>query len=45
MIATSLITLLVLMALAIPVAASMGVLGLILGQLFAFLPVSRAAGA
>ena len=44
MIATSLITLLVLMALAIPVAASMGVLGLILGQLFAFLPVSRAAG-
>ena len=44
MIATALITLLLLMALAIPVAASMGVLGLVLGQLFAFLPVSRAAG-
>jgi C4-dicarboxylate transporter, DctM subunit len=44
MIATALITLLVLMALAIPVAASMGVLGLVLGQVFAFLPVSKAAG-
>ena len=44
MIATALITLLLLMALAIPVAASMGVLALVLGQLFAFLPVSRAAG-
>jgi C4-dicarboxylate transporter, DctM subunit len=44
MIATALFTLLLLMALAIPVAASMGVLGLVLGQIFAFLPVSRAAG-
>ena len=44
MIATALLTLLALMALAIPVAASMGVLGLVLGQLFAFLPVSKAAG-
>ncbi|MDQ2780123.1 MAG: TRAP transporter large permease subunit [Pseudomonadota bacterium] len=44
MIPTTLITLLVLMALAIPVAASMGVLGLVLSQLYAFLPVSRAAG-
>ena len=44
MISTALITLLALMALAIPVAASMGVLGLVLAQMFAFLPVSRAAG-
>ena len=44
MISTALLTLLALMALAIPVAASMGVLGLVLAQLFAFLPVSRAAG-
>ncbi len=44
MIPTALLTLLVLMALAIPVAASLGVLGMILAQLFAFLPVSRAAG-
>lgn len=44
MIPTTLITLLVLMALAIPVAASMGVLGLVLAQFYAFLPVSRAAG-
>ena len=44
MISTALLTLLALMALAIPVAASMGVLGLMLGQFFAFLPVSRAAG-
>ena len=44
MIATALITLLALMALAIPVAASMGVLGLILGQFYAFLPVSKVAG-
>ena len=33
MISTALLTLLALMALAIPVAASMGVLGLMLGQL------------
>jgi C4-dicarboxylate transporter, DctM subunit len=44
MIPTALLTLLGLMALAIPVAASMGVLGMVLGQVFAFLPVSRAAG-
>ncbi len=44
MIATALFTLLGLMALAIPVAAAMGVLGLVLGQLFAMLPVSRVAG-
>ena len=44
MIATTLLTLLALMALAIPVAASMGVLGLVLAQFYAFLPVSRAAG-
>jgi tripartite ATP-independent transporter DctM subunit len=44
MIATALFTLLALMALAIPVAASMGVLGLVLGQMFAMLPVSRVAG-
>ncbi|GIL04510.1 TRAP transporter large permease subunit [Betaproteobacteria bacterium PRO7] len=44
MIPTALITLLVLMALAIPVAASLGVLGMVLAQLFAFLPVSKAAG-
>jgi tripartite ATP-independent transporter DctM subunit len=44
MIATALLTLLVLMALAIPVAASMGLLGLILAQLYAFLPVSKVAG-
>jgi C4-dicarboxylate transporter DctM subunit len=44
MIPTALLTLLVLMALAVPVAAAMGVLGLVLGQVFAFLPVSKAAG-
>ncbi|MBK7261336.1 MAG: TRAP transporter large permease [Rubrivivax sp.] len=44
MISTALLTLLALMALAIPVAAALGVLGLMLGQFFAFLPVSRAAG-
>ncbi len=44
MIPTALISLLVLMALAIPVAASLGVLGMMLAQLFAFLPVSKAAG-
>jgi len=44
MIATALITLLALMLLAIPVAAAMGVLGLVLGQMYAFLPVSRVAG-
>ncbi|MEO7853384.1 MAG: TRAP transporter large permease subunit, partial [Rubrivivax sp.] len=44
MISTALFTLLALMALAIPVAAAMGVLGLVLAQLFAFLPLNRAAG-
>ncbi|MFO1221980.1 MAG: TRAP transporter large permease subunit, partial [Burkholderiaceae bacterium] len=44
MIATALLTLLALMALAIPVAASMGVLGMILAQIYAFLPVSKVAG-
>jgi tripartite ATP-independent transporter DctM subunit len=44
MIPTALATLLLLMALAIPVAASLGVLGMILAQFFAFLPVSKAAG-
>ena len=44
MIATALITLLALMALAIPVAASMGVLGLVLGHFYSFLPVSKVAG-
>ena len=44
MIATALLTLLVLMALAVPVAASMGMLGMILAQLYAFLPVSKVAG-
>jgi len=44
MIATALITLLALMLVAIPVAAAMGVLGLVLGQMYAFLPVSRVAG-
>jgi tripartite ATP-independent transporter DctM subunit len=44
MISTALMTLLVLMALAVPVAASMGVLGMILAQLYAFLPVTKVAG-
>jgi C4-dicarboxylate transporter DctM subunit len=44
MIATALFTLLALMLVAIPVAAAMGVLGMVLGQMYAFLPVSRVAG-
>ncbi len=44
MIATALTTLLALMLLAIPVAAAMGVLGMVLAQMYAFLPVSRVAG-
>jgi len=44
MTATALISLLVLLALAVPVAASMGVLGLILDRAFSFLPLSKAAG-
>ncbi len=44
MIPTALLTLLAMLALAIPVAASIGVLGLILDKVFGFLPLSRAAG-
>ncbi len=44
MIATTLILLLVLMALAIPVAASMGVLGLLLEKIYSQLPLQRAMG-
>ena len=44
MITTALLTLFVLLALAIPVAAAMGVLGLVLGHFYAFLPVSKVAG-
>jgi len=43
-ITTALLTLLVMLALAIPVAASIGVLGLVLDKAFGFLPLSRAAG-
>jgi tripartite ATP-independent transporter DctM subunit len=44
MIATAMILLLVLIGLSIPVAAALGVLGLILDQLFSMLPLSRAMG-
>lgn len=44
MIATALLTLLVLMALAIPVAASLGILGLALDSMYSMLPLSRAIG-
>ena len=44
MIAAALIILLVLLALSIPVAASLGLLGLILAETYAFLPVHRALG-
>ena len=44
MIATALAILLLLMALAIPVAASLGVLGLLLDQFFGFLPLTKGAG-
>ncbi|MBK8065907.1 MAG: TRAP transporter large permease [Betaproteobacteria bacterium] len=44
MIATTLVVLLVLMALAIPVAAAMGVLGLVLEAVFSQLPLVRAMG-
>jgi tripartite ATP-independent transporter DctM subunit len=44
MIPTALVTLLLLLALAVPVAASLGVLGLLLGEIYAFLPVHRAIG-
>jgi len=44
MIAVALILLLALMALSIPVAASLGVLGLLLDPLYSMLPLSRAMG-
>ena len=44
MIATTLILLLVLIALAVPVAAALGVLGLALDQIYSSLPLSRAMG-
>ena len=44
MIATTFILLLVLIGLSIPVAAALGVLGLISDQLFSMLPLSRAIG-
>jgi tripartite ATP-independent transporter DctM subunit len=44
MIATSLSILLAMMALAIPVAASLGLMGVALDQLYGFLPLTRAAG-
>jgi len=44
MIATALTLLLLLIGLSIPIAASLGVLGLLLDQLFGFLPLTRAAG-
>jgi len=40
----ALLTLLVLIALAIPVAAALGTLGLLLDQFYGFLPLSKAAG-
>ena len=44
MIGFALLMLLVLIALAIPVAASLGVLGLLLDRFYGFLPLSKAAG-
>ncbi len=44
MISTSILILLGLMALAIPVAASLGLLGVALDKAFGFLPLTRAAG-
>jgi tripartite ATP-independent transporter DctM subunit len=44
MIGTALLTLLVLMALAIPVAATLGVLGLVLERVYSQLPLIRAMG-
>jgi C4-dicarboxylate transporter, DctM subunit len=44
MIAAALLALLVLMALAIPIAASLGVLGLLLDWQFSFLPLAKAMG-
>lgn len=44
MIATSLLILLALMALAIPVGAALGLLGVALDKIYGFLPLTRAAG-
>lgn len=44
MIGFALLMLLILIGLAIPVAASLGVLGLLLDQFYGFLPLSKAAG-
>jgi len=44
MLATALILLIVLLALAIPVAAALGVLGLLLDQIYSAMPLSRAMG-
>lgn len=44
MVATALLILLVFMALAIPVGASLGLMGVALDKLYGFLPLTRAAG-
>ena len=44
MLATTLILLVVLLAISVPVAAVMGVLGLALNQLYAVMPLHRAMG-
>ncbi len=44
MLKTSLFLLLILIALSLPVAAALGILGLILDQMYAFLPLHRAMG-
>lgn len=44
MISTTLVLLLGLLALSIPVAAALGLLGIVLGKLYSFLPVSLAIG-
>ena len=44
MIVTALIVLLVLLAASIPVAASIGLLGVVLDKMYSFLPVTRAMG-
>ena len=44
MIATAFLLLIGLLALALPVAAALGILGLILGEIYSFLPISLAMG-
>ena len=44
MLKTSLFLLLILIALSLPIAAALGILGLILDQMYAFLPLHRAMG-